>query len=185
MNTKQTLAEINRLLKSANSIPAARLEEWLGSDDLEVLGACHEILTERFDRLDAKAKTRLGVPSEYVCSRMLHYFRRCLRENRRGEFAENRYQAARSLYNWFLALSSNDAVDAGALGEVKDLLAELYRSGNAELRHCIVTGCLEHLFETRRIAEYFADWQDDPALAAAYAEALEWGQHFWPGPREY
>ncbi len=185
MDTKQILAEINRLLKSANSLPAARLDEWLRSDDLEVLGACHEILTERFDRLDTKAKTRFGVPSEFVRSRMLRYFRCCLRENRRGEFAENRHQAARGLYNWFLALSSNDAVDAGALRDVKDLLGELYRSGDTELRHCIVTGCLEHLFETRRIAEYFADWQDDPALAGGYAEALEWGQHFWPGQRGY
>ena len=185
MDTKQTLAEINRLLKSAHSIPAARLDEWLRSDDLEVLGACHEILTERFDRLDAKAKTRFRVPSEYVCSRMLHYFCRSLRENRRGEFAENRYQAARSLYDWFLALSSNDAVDAAALSGIKHLLAELYGSGDAKLRHCIVTGCLEHLFESRRIAEYFADWQDDPALAGGYAEALEWGQHFWSGQRGY
>ena len=185
MNAKQTLVEINQMLKSGNSIPAARLDEWLASDDLEVLGACHEILTERFDRLDAKAKTRFAVPSEHVCSRMLHFLRRCFVENRPGEFALNRYQAGRSLYNWFLVLSNLEPVPREALDEIKSMLGELYRSGDAELRHCIVTSCLEHLFESRRIAKYFADWQNDPGLATAYAEALEWGRHFWPGQRGY
>ncbi len=94
-------------------------------------------------------------------------------------------QAARSLYHWFLALSSNDAVDLRALDAVKQMLAELYRGGDAELRNCIVASCLEHLFESRRLAEYFADWQDDPVLAAGYSEALEWGRDFWPGQRGY
>jgi len=185
MDAKQTLAEINRVLKSGNSIPMARLDEWLASDDLEVLGACHEILTERFDRLDAKAKTRYGVPSENVCSRMLLFFRRCLRENRPGEFALNRYQAGRCVYNWFLVLSAIEPVPRETLDEIKNMQAELYKSGDAELRNCIVTSCLEHLFESRRIAEYFADWQDDPVLATAFKEALEWGRAFWPGQRGY
>src|SRR5207253_9552555 len=46
-----------------------------------------------------------------------------------------------------------------------------YRSGDSELRACIMTSCLEHLFESRRIAAYFSDWQEDPILAAAYTEA--------------
>ncbi len=185
MDAKQTLAEINQLLKSGNSVPAARLADWLTSDDLQVLGACYEILTERFDRLDAKAKTRFREPSEHLCSRMLYFFRRCLIESRPGEYSLNRYQAGRSLYNWFLALSANDAVPREALDGIKNMLADLYTSGDAELRHCIVTSCLERLFESRRIAEYFADWKDDSILGAAYAEALDWGRDFWPGQRGY
>ena len=185
MDVKQTLAEINRILKSPDAIPGARLAEWLASDDLEILGACHEILTERFDRLDTKGKTRFEAPSELVCSRMLYFFRRSLLESRPGEFSLNRFQAARSLYHWFLALSSNDAVDLRALDAVKQMLADLYRTGDAELRNCIVASCLEHLFESRRLAEFFADWEVDPVLAAGYAEALEWGRDFWPGQRGY
>ena len=185
MDAKQILAEINQILKSGESIRAAKLDEWLASDDIEVLGACHEILTVRFDRLEAKAKTRFGVPSEYVCKRMLLFFRRCLRENRPGPFALNRSQAGRCVYQWFLALSSPSPVPREALDDIKNMLAELYKSGDAELRNCIVTSCLEHLFESRRIAEYFADWSDEPVLAAAYEEALQWGQDFWPGRRGY
>ncbi len=181
MSAKQTVAEINRILDSPEPIPGARLAEWLASDDLEVLGACHEILTKRFDRLDTKGKTRFHEPSELVLGRMLHFFRRCLLENRPGEYAQNRVQAARSVYDWFLAVAANDAVPLQALDAIKQMLAELYRSGDATLRNCVVTSCLEHLFESRRLAEYFADWQDDPTLATGYAEALEWGQDFWPG----
>jgi len=157
MDVKQTLGEINRILKSPDPIPGMRLAEWLASDDLEILGACHEILTERFDRLDAKGKTRFSEPSELVLHRLLHFFRRCLVENRPGEYALNRFQAGRGVYNWFLALSANDAVPLQALDDIKRMLADLYRSGDAALRNCIVTSCLEHLFESRRLAEYFAD----------------------------
>ncbi len=184
-DAKQTLAEINRLLKSGDSIPAGRLTEWLASDDLEVLGACHEVLTERFDRLDAKAKTRFDVPSEHVCSQMLYFFRRCLVENRPGEYALNRHQAARGVYRWFLALSANDAVPREALDAIKKMLAEVYTSGDTQVRDSILTSCLEHLFVSQRIAEHFADWQDDPAMGVAFAAALEWGRNFWPGQRRH
>jgi hypothetical protein len=38
-DAKRTLAEINQLLESGHPIPAARLTEWLASDDVKVLGA--------------------------------------------------------------------------------------------------------------------------------------------------
>ncbi len=185
MTVKRTLEEIRAILKSGKSIPADRFSEWLTSDDLEVLGACYEILTERFDHLDAKAKTRFQEPSELVQGRMLEYFRRCLVENRPGEFAMNRHQAARSTYSWFLALSDNEVVAPKDLDDIKQMLAQVYQSGGPEIRKAVVTSCLEHLFESRRIAEYFEDWRDDATLAIAYAEALEWGQDFWPGKRGY
>ncbi len=185
MDASQTLEEIRGLLQSDQSIPGARLAEWLALDDREVLGACHEILTEHFDRLDTKGKTRFAHPSEFVCARLLHYFRRCLMENRPGEFAANRHQAGRAVYNWFLALSALDTVERSTFDDLKRMLGEVYKSGGAEVRNCVVTSCLEHLFESRRIAEYFTDWAGDPALEAAYDEALEWGQDFWPGKRGY
>src|SRR5712691_12687724 len=108
MDVKQTLAEINRILKSPDAIPGARLAEWLASDDLDILGACHEILTECFDRLDTKGKTRFEVPSELVCSRMLHFFRRSLRENRPGEFPPTRFQPPPSRSQGSSALPPTD-----------------------------------------------------------------------------
>ncbi|SRR5712692_4256514 len=185
MDSRQTLDEIRGILNSGKSIPGMRLAEWLTCDDLEVLGACHEALTEHFDRLDAKGKTRFREPSEFVCARMLEYFRRCLLENRPGEFAGNRFQAGRCLYNWFLSLSARDVVEPEMLDDIKQMLADVYKFSGREVRDCIVTSCLEHLFESRRIAEYFSDWAEDPALKAAYAEALEWGRGFWPGQRGY
>lgn len=182
-DAKRTLAEISQLLKSGDPIPAGRLTEWLASDDLEVLGACHEVLTERFDRLDAKAKTRFDVPSDQVCNRMLYFFCRCLVENRPGEYALNRRQAALGVYRWFLALLANAAVSRAALDAIKKMLAEVYASGDADLRDSILTSCLEHLFVSEHIAEYFAEWQDDPAMGGAFAAALEWGRNFWPGQR--
>lgn len=179
MDRSQTLAEIRSSLQADGPIRARLLLEWMESDDLEVLGAAISLLRDSPHRIQ-------GVFQEdRIFQRVLHYHRRCLLENPQGECAHNRFQAGVSLRHFFFQFSTDEQVPGNALAVIKAMLAELYRCGDSELRACIVTSCLEHLFESRRIAAYFSDWQDDPVLAAAYNEALEWGRDFWPGQHGY
>jgi len=179
MDRSQTLAEIRSFLQADGAIPARHLLEWMDSDDLEVLGAVITLLRDSPHRIQGALK------QDRMVQRVLHYHRRCLLENPQEECAHNRYQAGVSLRYFFFQFSADEQISGRALAAIKTMLAELYRSGDSELRACIATSCLEHLFESRRIAAYFSDWQEDPILAAAYTEALEWGRNFWPGQHGY
>jgi hypothetical protein len=58
----------------------------------------------------------------------------------------------------------------------------MYRNGDADLRTCLVTATFEHLFEQRGMPKYFADWKNDPVLAEAYTQAMDWIEHGGDSP---
>jgi len=145
----------------------------MASDDREVLGAVARLLREHADRLDA------AITADELAGFAVRYYRRCLAEDSGGEFAETREQAAQSLWQWYVALAAQEPVPQAVLDALRRLLAELLCQGDAELSRVLVSSCLEHLFESRRIALSFVAWYDDPALRPAYEQALAWGSAFW------
>ena len=175
-----SIAEIKALIRSGAVISTARLCEWMESEDLETIGAFFTVLTEHREQLDSEAQAMFGALPARLLNRVLHYFRCCLIENPRGKYAHARDRAANALCDWMRFLWASDPVPAKGLDDIKGMLAELYHSGDNVLRSCIVNSCLEYLFESRRAAAYFADWTEDPVLATAYNDALEWGRGFWP-----
>jgi hypothetical protein len=152
-------------------IPRRDIERWMGSEDLEALGALMVILTKKKHYL--RITPPLGLDDYFPF--LLHYFERCLRENVDGEWMDSSYTAAWSLVNWFRGFWDDPEVPRKRLREMKDWLARLYREGDERLRNCLVTGTLEHLFEDKAIARFFDDWRKDPVLTVAYREAMEWG----------
>lgn len=86
------------------------------------------------------------------------------------------------LAGWIASQWKDKNVHKVALAEWKDWLADMYRHGDADLRTCLVTATLEHLFEQRGMSKYFADWKADPTLAEAYAQATEWINHGGDSP---
>lgn len=155
------------------STPIARelVKEWMASGDLDALGAVHAILqTPQYSK-------RIAPPideDERRCF-VMHYLERCLKENPDTDWASTRYEAGWELASWFSDLW-NDPVARAFCAEIKSKLAALYRSGDDALRRCLVDAALEHLFERREIAAFFADWKSDPVLASAYREALLWSE---------
>ena len=69
-----------------------------------------------------------------------------------------------------------DQVLPPSLDEIKSRLARLYKSGDIDVRECIVNGILEHLFERNDVAAYFIDWKADSELGQAYDDALLWSR---------
>jgi hypothetical protein len=155
-----------------NPIPKDKVVGWMGANDIEVLGAVYSYI------LDKAYSSRIHPPlsfNEYH-SFLLRYYDRCLRENPDGQWACSRYSAGRDLMNWFKGLWKDASLPRSVLADIKSFLAKLYKEGDDELRTCIVNATLEHLFEERAIAGYFADWKQDPVLAEAYSDAMLWTQ---------
>ncbi len=153
-----------------STVPQATVRHWMASEDLEVLGAVFSLLHKPkcYDHI-----------SPQLCFEDYHifhmkFYERCLRDNPMGEWSETRYSAAISLVSWFVGLWNDISVPRTALADLKKMLERLYISDNEELRCCIITGALEHLFEDKNIREYFSDWLNVELLGSAYQEACEY-----------
>jgi len=176
MSTDSRLKEIMDFLDSCYTISLDMVMDWMRSKDLETLGAVFEIMA------DPKHYERIipPLPDETVYTFCKDYLLRCLIEDREeGEWTLSRHLAGHTINEWFKSLWRDKRVSRGKLCDLKNMLAYIYKLGDRELRDCIVCSCLEHLFEEQDIAEWFADWKDDPLLRTAYKEAIEWGKDHW------
>jgi hypothetical protein len=157
------------LSESVGNIDAKRVFIWMQNDDIEVLGATFKLLHKN------EHYSRIVPPLCFADYHRFHlrYYERCLRVNPNGTWSDSRYSAAHSFVVWFEGIWEDTSHPREALGELKSLLENLYREGDEELRCCIVTGVLEHLFENPSIREFFDDWKRHSVLRSAYSQAVE------------
>lgn len=138
------------------------------ANDIEALGALYTLLTEQPYRVEPR------IPFLEIIEFVRRYFDRCLREDPRGEWSDSRYSAGWDLVGWFSGLFDDKTVPRETMMGLKQWLGDLYRGADHELRLCIETATLEHLFEHAGIATFFADWEADPALGVGYRAAKGW-----------
>lgn len=151
-------------------VPLSDLRRWLQSDDIEILGFVHGVIDD--GRFRIEPALQLGEYKDFV----KHYFERCLQEDPDGDWSDSRYSAGADMVNIFARLWRDSCVPREVLKELKNWLGELYKRGDDEIRTCIVTATLEHLFEQKDVRLFFADWKTDGILAIAHREASEWYQ---------
>ena len=173
---KESLATVVAELGVAEETPPdrpiskGRILEVMKSHDIEVLGAVYKFVTNK-----GRSKAiRPALQLEDYYRFMTHYYERCFREDPKGEWADSRYLAGWGLVNWFVSLWNDKEVPRYTIANLKDWLARLYREGDDDLRTCMETATLEHLFERKKIRKYFADWNDDPILGVAFKGASAW-----------
>ena len=160
-------------IKKTTPISKERVKTWMQNQDIQVLGAaCHLILDKRYySRIEPQ------LTLEDYNGFLMHYYERCFHEDPQGEWSDTRYEAGWALVNWFVHLWNDNSVPRKVLSKIKDWLAKIYKEGNEEIRTCIITATLEHLFEHKDIAKYFSGWKKDSTLKPAYDEATGYAKH--------
>lgn len=169
--TRDAVLELIRRITggSDETISRSRLREWMRADDLVALGGVYYMLFDgRFNRRIVPALTL----DDYL-DFTLPYFARCFREDPDLPYASSRYTAGWDLASWFSKLWRDENMPLEALQRIKAWLGETYKSGSDDVREAIVTATLEHIFEDKSVRQFFRDWQGDPVLEIAYAEAAE------------
>jgi hypothetical protein len=151
-----------------DTLQLSDIRRWSKSDDIEILGFISSLIHDTRFRIEPPF-----TPNEYK-SLVAHYYERCLKEDPKGEWADSRYSAGSTLVNIFGNLWRDSSVPREIVKDLKDWLGRLYAEGDENLRTCIVTATLEHLFEQKDIREFFSDWEKRPVLAIAHREASEW-----------
>jgi hypothetical protein len=151
-------------------IPKRRVVEWMSFPDLEVRGALYSMIT------DPQRAARVTPPLRFedYYAFVIDYLEQCIVQGPDGEWSDSRYLAAHQLVAWIGNFWNDEAVPRAKIREIKRRLADVYKAGDPDVRDAILNGVLEHLFENRELANYFKDWERDPALAQAYRDALSW-----------
>lgn len=169
------LQDITTLLESAETesspIAESKIRGWMSSDDAEVLGATHTLLTQ--ERLVRRITPPL--PFDEVFAFFLRYYEFTLKSNLHGEWVDDRFTAGCDFVSFFV-LSWDEGRDKRYLSELKSLLARIYVDGPPELKISIEQAIVEHLFERDDIQTFFSDWRDNPRLRSAYDAGLSWVQ---------
>lgn len=149
-------------------IPGADFRQWMANQDIEVLAFTYHLLGDH--RLRVEPELSLDEYLKFV----RHYYERRFIENPDGEWSDSRYSAGWDLVNVLAFHWDNPQVPKSVTEDWKRWLADIYKKGSQELRTCIVTATLEHLFEQGVFRKFFADWMKDPILRKPYQQALEW-----------
>jgi hypothetical protein len=149
-------------------IPLSEMREWMKSGDIEILGFAHSTIG------NGRFWIEPALPVEEHVHFVKHYYERCLRENPDGDWSDSRYSAGMTFVNIFGSLWRDSQVPRRLLDDLKNWLGRLYKDGDEIVRTCLVQATLEHLVEQNAIREFFADWQKDTVLRAAYDEACLW-----------
>ena len=157
--------EIRAAVRGPGPIAHSDVERWIASGDLRVLMELNSLIFGQIERV-VPAMSMME-----VCGFVEVYFERLFLELPRGTYA-----MTLECISWFRALWNDPSTPRQFVQNLKQMLAEVCRSGNRVARDRAVYGVLEHLFESPEIAALFSDWKDDPELKDAYCEALDWGK---------
>ena len=169
--TQDETKVINRIqeaIQGPQKVPASEVKNWLRHPSLDVLSVATDLIMEHSRKIEPP------LTMQEICDAVRDYYRRCLQEDRESEFVPSLHLAGYELVRWFRNLWGDPNVPREYLGDLKTMLAELYKASDEKKADRLVNAVIEHLFETPEIAEFFADWKSDAALSRGFARAMEW-----------
>jgi len=155
---------------NARAVPRSQVVEWMQYPALEVQGAIYTMVADAQRAKHIKPALTFEDYYRFV----VPYLLRCIEQNPDMEWVESSYLAGYALVAWIVDFWDKKTVSRKQLADIKQRLAALYKRGDLQVRDTVVNAVLEHLFEQSELARYFKDWQSDPVLAPAYADALLW-----------
>jgi hypothetical protein len=155
-------------------VPNDKIINWMQSKDIEVLGAIYDFIS----RKKYYKKIYPGLTAEDYNGFIMHFFKRCILEIpstdwKSDHFVLSRYDAGYDFVRWFKIFWNDPNVPKSIVYALKEWLENIYKDGDEEIRECIITAMLEHLFNNEEIATFFSDWLSDPILKPAYERAME------------
>jgi hypothetical protein len=157
------------------------IKKWLKSNEIEALAVLDVFINE--EKYYLKIQPPLTFLDYY--NMVLKYFSLCLKNDHMSAWINSRYTAGRDLIGWFMSFWNDKKVPRKYLNQMKDWIAGLYKEGDKELKECIITATLEHLFEDIKVLKFFSDWENDPELKEAYESAKEWWGFGKSEPEKY
>jgi hypothetical protein len=168
MSKSQAIAIRDRMLRGER-MSWEEVRSWAGSGDVELMGAAFQALRSG-DQIDGDID---GVEADRILVTYL-----ILVVEDRGVAAEifqmPPYVAAHELAHFYKDWRGRASPPDDGLKHIRGELSRMYLSGDERQRRRVVDGVLEHIFEDPSCLADFERWRDDPVLARAHQEAMQW-----------
>lgn len=152
--------------KEVPNIDHDAIISWFDADNSELMGKVYTIITD--SRVTNKIHPALGEDEVYLF--VSEYLLHCIRTNPDDEWSDGRYTAGWDLANWMYHWKK---IDMEKVTRVKNALSDIYKNGDINIKNCIITAILEHIFKDQSLRNQFRDWGEDPVLKEGYVSALE------------
>jgi len=157
------------------------IRKWIISSDIEALSVLYVFLDE--EKYFMKIKPPLSFLDYF--NLIKNYFTLCFKVDHNHPWIISRYAACSDLIGWFMSFWNDENIPRKYLEEMKEWLAKLYKEGDKDIKECLVTATLEHLFEDSGVLDFFSDWKNDPELKEAYESAKEWWDYGKSDPKTF
>jgi len=166
----KTMRDVFECFDDANkhlAIPWSQVQEWMKSDDIEVLGAVFELMNgpDHHRRI-----TPHPVLDDYLDFN-LKYYARCIQDDPEGEWCDSRYLACHSFTNWLKHLWRDEGVERQVIWRMKEFVEGIYLAGGSEIKEAVILGMLEHLLGEKEYRDLFADWETREEFSSAFRDA--------------
>jgi hypothetical protein len=168
---RDAVAVLDRL-RRGECIPWQEFISWMQSGDVELEGAAFEALTCSPTRVVG------NIDADVADEFFFRYLLASLSQQRPPPQIFERplpYIAAYEVAARYKELRLR-GTSPRLLESVRDELARLYLSGDADVKDRVVNGALEHILEEPACREDFRGWKLNPELSHALSKALEWGE---------
>lgn len=167
-NLDVIVSEFNSIKNDNAKVSREKVLEWMKNDDIQVQGAVYSFCSNRSYYINIEPNLTAEDYYQFVKS----YLKRCIIENPSGDWSETRYEAGWAFVSWFKSYWKDNSLPRHYVSELKELLVDIYTTGDEDIRLCISTAILEHLFDNKKISRFFSDWQSVQVLKQAYEDAM-------------
>jgi hypothetical protein len=176
------LDELREMFLGKGKIPEHKLLNAMDSSNLIANCIAHEIVTEAYQRVHPELDlVRVG---EFL----LDYYLNCIEREPppepqddaelRDDELHRPYEAGRLLIGFVVNMWRLRPETDALIDDCVQRVTNLYLKSNQEIRLCIETAFLEHVFERPELRPLFAHWANHPELAEAHRMCMEWGLRF-------
>lgn len=148
-------------------------------NDVFVLFANSPLLEIRallYDNLGRYASPYDNLDETAVDNFRVDFLIRSIVEDKASGILYSRGEAAMDLVVWCKTFFQEGKLEM--ISQMRDKLAQLWRTGNCRIQDVLLTYIFEHIFQVEGIRKVFMKWMNDPELNLAYSKGVELANDF-------
>jgi hypothetical protein len=156
-------------------VPRTLLASCMLSHDIHLLGAINSMLEipDYVGAISPKLEFR------QILAFKMRYCERCITDDPKSEWADNRYVAGWDFGRWFLLHYNKKRFQPSDLMAMRQWLTQFYHKSPPDIRACLTRTVLAELLREREMRTLFSDWQKLSELNQALQTALAQKSRFF------
>ncbi len=155
-------------------LPRSLIASCLHSHDIHLLGALNTLL----DMPDHVGRISPALEFRSLFTFKMRYCERCITDNPKSEWADERFTAGWDFSKWFLKQFHKKRFQPSDLMLFRQWLTQFFHKSPAPIRQCITQTLLADILREKEIRILLSDWEKLTPLQEAFQAALSQKSRF-------